>query len=108
MNYNVLSIPPFDRQLKRLSKKFPSLKNEYAKLVEDLENNPIQGKSLGNHCYKIRLNIASKGKGKSGGARIIIHIQHIDNTVFLLTIYNKSEQETISDKELKYLLSFIE
>ena len=108
MNYNVLSIPPFDRQLKRLSKKFPSLKNEYAKLVEDLENNPIQGKSLGNHCYKIRLNIASKGKGKSGGARIIIHVQHIDNTVFLLTIYDKSEQETISDKELKYLLSFIE
>ena len=108
MSYNVLSIPPFDRQLKRLTKKFPSLKAEYAKLVEDLENNPLLGKPLGNHCYKIRLAITSKGKGKSGGARIIIHIQHVDNSVFLLTIYDKSEQEDLSDKELKYLLSFIE
>ena len=74
----------------------------------DLENNPAQGKPLGNHCYKIRLAIASKGKGKSGGARIIIYVQHVDNRVFLLTIYDKSEQEDLSDKELKYLLSFIE
>ncbi|MHB1686344.1 MAG: hypothetical protein ACYCVH_03090 [Ignavibacteriaceae bacterium] len=53
MNYNVLSIPPFDRQLKRLAKKFPSLKAEYTKFVEDMENNPAQGKPLGNHCYSI-------------------------------------------------------
>ncbi|MHB8853697.1 MAG: type II toxin-antitoxin system RelE/ParE family toxin [Ignavibacteriaceae bacterium] len=57
--------------------------------------------------YKVRLAINSKGKGKSGGARIIFHIQYIDNTVFLLTVYDKSEQEDLSDKELKYLLSFI-
>jgi len=107
MSYNILSIPPFDRQLKRLVKKFPSLKNEYAKLIEDLENNPAHGNSLGNRCYKIRLSISSKGKGKSGGARIITHVQHDNNTVFLLTIYDKSEQKDIIDNEIKYLLSFI-
>ena len=107
MSYNILSIPPFDRQLKRLVKKFPSLKNEYAKLIEDLENNPVQGNSLGNRCYKIRVAIASKGKGKSGGARIITHIQYDNNTVFLLTIFDKSEQKDITNNEIKYLLSFI-
>ena len=67
MSYNVLPIPPFDRQLKRLSKKYPSLKAEYLQLIESLEQNPEQGTNLGNNCYKIRLSIASKGKGKSGG-----------------------------------------
>ena len=108
MKYNVLTIPPFDRQLKRLAKKFPSLKAEYATLVEELEENPEKGTSLGNNCFKIRLKIASKGRGKSGGARVITHIYIENKTVFLLAIYDKSEQTDISDKELKELLSEIE
>ncbi len=108
MSYNVLTIPPFDRQLKRLVKKFPSLKTEYAQLVESLEARPVQGAVMANSCYKIRVAIKSKGKGKSGGTRVIANVQVIDNTVFLLTIYDKSEQEDITDKEIKYLLSFIE
>lgn len=108
MNYNVLTIPPFDKQLKRLARKFHSLKAEYAKLIETLEKNPVQGTPLANNCYKIRFAIASKGKGKSGGARIITHVQIVDNTVFLLSIYDKSEKQDISDKELKELLAFIE
>lgn len=107
MNYNVVTIPPFDRQLKRLTKKFPSLKVEYSNLIDELENNPIQGNALANNCYKIRVAIASKGKGKSGGARIITHVQVVDRNVYLLAIYDKSEQEDITDKEIKYLLSFI-
>ncbi|MBN2348061.1 MAG: type II toxin-antitoxin system RelE/ParE family toxin [Bacteroidales bacterium] len=107
MSYNVLTIPPFDRQLKRLAKKFPSLKTEYANLVENLEGNPVQGTAMSNSCYKIRVAIKSKGKGKSGGARVIAHVQVIENNVFLLAIYDKSEQEDITDKEIKYLLSFI-
>ena len=108
MSFSVFTIPPFERQLKRLAKKFPSLKTEYARLVESLENNPTQGASLTNSCYKIRISIASKGKGKSGGARVITHLQVIDSAVFLLAIYDKSEQEIISDKEIDELLEFIE
>lgn len=107
MSYNILTIPPFNRQIKRLSKKFPSLKNEFARLVENLEDKPFQGNPLGNNCYKIRIGIKSKGKGKSGGARIIAHLQVVKSTIYLLTIYDKSEQEDITDKEIKYLLSFI-
>jgi mRNA-degrading endonuclease RelE of RelBE toxin-antitoxin system len=108
MKYNVLSIPPFDRQLKRLAGKYHSLKAEYAALVEELEKNPEIGIPMGNKCFKIRLAIASKGRGKSGGARIITHFYIENNTVFLLAIYDKSEQTDISDKELKELLWEIE
>ncbi|HTK21170.1 MAG TPA: type II toxin-antitoxin system RelE/ParE family toxin [Mucilaginibacter sp.] len=82
------------------------MKNEFAQLVNDLEINPQQqGTSLGNDCYKIRVAIASKGKGKSGGARVITHIVIKDKLVFLLTIYDKSEKENITDKELRELLA---
>lgn len=108
MKYSVLSIPPFDRQLKRLAKKFPSLKAEYTALVEDLEENPEKGIPLGNNCFKIRLAIASKGRGKSGGARVITHFYVENDTVFLLSIYDKSEQVDISENELVELLWEIE
>ena len=107
MSYNVLPLPPFDRQWKRLSKKYPSLKQEYFELIELLEENPEQGVSLRDNCYKIRLSIASKNKGKSGGARVIINIVLVENNVYLLAIYDKSEKESLSDKELNELLKFI-
>jgi len=108
MKFNVLSISPFDRQLKRLTKKFPSLKAEYAALIEELEENPEKGTPIGDNCFKIRLAITSKGRGKSGGARVITHIYIENETVFLLAIYDKSEQANISDKELRELLAKIE
>ena len=64
--------------------------------------------SLGNDCYKIRMAIASKGKGKSGGARVITCFKIMHGTVYLLTIFDKSEQENIPDKELRELLKFID
>lgn len=108
MSYNVFTISPFDRQLKRLVKKFPSLKAEYAQLIKNLETDPIQGATLPNSCYKIRVAIKSKGKGKSGGTRVITHVKVIESNVFLLSIYDKSEQVDLTDKEIKYLLSFVE
>lgn len=107
MTYKVKFIPKFEKELKRLTKKFPSLKSDFLLLLQSLKENPSQGTSLGNECYKIRMTIASKGKGKSGGARVITCFKIVHNTVFLLTIFDKSEQENISDRELKELLKFI-
>ena len=108
MKYEVLTIPPFDRQIKRLVKKFPSLKTEYSALIKELEENPKKGIPMGNNCFKIRLAIASKNRGKSGGARVITHFYIENETVFLLAIYDKGEQGDISDKELRELLVEIE
>ena len=107
MNYSVLTIPPFDKQLKRLAKKYPSLKIEFAELLDSLEQEPEQGTPLGNNCFKIRIAIASKGKGKSGGARVITNVLVSDAIVYLLNIYDKSEKENLTDKELEELLKFI-
>lgn len=107
MSYSVVTIPPFDRQLKRLAKKYPSIKNDLAELGKQLTENPTLGKPIGQDCYKIRLAISSKGKGKSGGARVVTHVYVAETTIYLLTIYDKSDKENISDKELGELLGSI-
>jgi mRNA-degrading endonuclease RelE of RelBE toxin-antitoxin system len=71
MSYKILFTPEFEKEIKRLSRKYPSLKQDYLELLHSLSANPIQGISLGNQCFKIRLSIKSKASGKSGGARVI-------------------------------------
>ena len=108
MSYKVKFIPKFEKELKRLAKKFPSIKSDFSILLQSLKSNPKLGTSLGNECFKIRMAIASKGKGKSGGSRVITCFKVTQHTVYLLTIFDKSEQENISDKEIKELLNFID
>ena len=107
MNYNIITLPFFDKQLKRLIKKYPSLKQEYADLIAKLAHQPDAGTPIGSSCYKIRIAIASKKSGKSGGARVITYLQVINESVYLVSIYDKSEQENLSDKDLKELIKHI-
>ncbi len=108
MSYKVDSIPFFDAQLKRLAKKYPSLKTDVGQLINVLEVNPVQGIALGKNCYKIRLAIKSKGKGKSGGARVISYVYVTKNTVYLMSIYDKAEQADISNSDLSLLIKSLE
>ena len=103
MNYKVESIPLFDKQAKRLAIKYPSLKIDLAKLIKTLAEEPEQGTALGKGFFKIRIAITSKGKGKSGGARIITYVKIIATTVFLSSIYDKGEKAFISNKELQQI-----
>ena len=104
MNYNVKALASFERQAKRLIKKYPSLEKEIFELIQSLKSNPTQGDVLGKNCFKIRLAIASKGKGKSGGARIISHIVFRNEIVYLVSIYDKSEIGSISPEQINELL----
>jgi len=70
-------------------------------LKTELENNPTIGSHVSQNVYKIRMAISAKGKGKSGGARIISYVYMKNKQVFLLTIYDKSEKENISEKDLR-------
>ena len=107
MSYNIIAVPTFKKELIKLAKKYHSLKTDLAALFETLAINPEQGVSLGNNCYKIRFAIASKNKGKSGGARLITNFVIADETVYLLSIYDKSDKENLTDKELDELLKDI-
>jgi hypothetical protein len=76
-------------------------------LIDELKEKPTKGTAIGHNCYKIRLSIASKGKGKSGGARILTHVIFLDDTVYLLSIYDKSDIENLTDKEILKLIESI-
>lgn len=107
MNCNITYSPQFAKELKRLAKKYKSIKQDYANLLDELRNNPLIGTDLGNNLRKIRMAITAKGKGKRGGARVITYtviFSTEDYDIKLLTIYDKSERENITDKELQLIL----
>jgi mRNA-degrading endonuclease RelE of RelBE toxin-antitoxin system len=104
MNYSVIPIDKFKKEAKRLIKKYPSLKEELEFLAEHLANNPTAGTALGNNTYKIRIVIKSKGSGKSGGARMITYLVTENKEVYLLTIYDKSEMDSIDDATLRQII----
>jgi len=104
MSFNVVVTDGFKKHAKSIAKKQRSLKNDLNKLIDSLEENPTQGEALGKDCYKVRMAITSKGKGKSGGSRVITCVKIVNQTAYLLTIYDKSDKENFTDKELDELL----
>jgi len=104
MSFRVKTTANFEKQAKRLIKKYISLAKELRELGESLRMNPEQGSYIGEGCYKVRLSIASKQKGKSGGARVITYVVLKHEVLYLLSIYDKSEKENLTQKELLELL----
>ena len=117
MRVTVRITKSFKVAAKPLLKKYPSLSKDLIALETELADNPKLGTSLGNNTYKIRLKISSKGKGKSGGARVIsfvettvigeVSVKEEDVIVNLITIYDKADIATINDKELKELIKVV-
>jgi len=108
MSYNVRPASTFQRDAKALIKRYASLKNELAAPPQQLTENPALGTLLGNNCYKIRLAIKSKGKGKLGDTRVITLVQIVEGQVLVLTIYGKAEKEDLRPGELQKLLKLVD
>ena len=106
MNVSITTLDEFERQARRLSKKYKSLKYDLANLQKELLEDPFQGDDLGGGVRKIRMAISSKGKGKSGGARILTLnvLVSDDANVTLLTIYDKNEIDNVSDQYIMWLV----
>lgn len=104
MSYSIELSYNFQKEAKRLSKKYPSLKNELEELFSKLKENPTFGTPLGNDIYKIRLAISSKNKGKSGGARVLSFVKITKTTVLLFSIYSKGEINNLTEKQIKNLI----
>jgi len=104
MSYTVKTTKFFERAAKRLLKKYTSLEAELIRLNEVLSDKPDLGQPLGNSVFKIRIGIASKGKGKRGGARVITYYKDAKGIVYLLTIYEKGAKDNISDVEISEIL----
>lgn len=106
MKVSITALDEFERQARRLSKKYKSLKDDLANLQKELLEDPFQGDDLGGGVRKIRMAISSKGKGKSGGARILTLnvLVSDDANVTLLTIYDKNEIDNVSDQYIMWLV----
>ena len=113
MNCKIIVSVNFRKEAKRLIKKFKSLKEDLSKLESQLIQNPYQGTSLGSNCFKIRLSIKSKSKGKRSGARVITFISEINDNknnlilINLISIYDKTELGNIPDSKLKLIIQEI-
>jgi mRNA-degrading endonuclease RelE of RelBE toxin-antitoxin system len=105
MNFEVA--PEFEKSLKRLGKKYPSLKADYLMFLAELENNPLIGDEIFPNCRKVRIAIKSKGKGKRGGGRIIFYFEIVEDKIVLLFIYDKSEMENVQTAFIEQILQTI-
>ena len=106
MNYRIVPTDYFETQAKTLSKKYRSFPDDLEDFKKELLKKPLMGDDLGGNFRKVRMAIASKNKGKRGGARVItlnLLIDAENAKIFLLTIYDKGKQEIISKEEIKRL-----
>lgn len=107
MQYRIESLATFDREVKRLSKRYPSMAADIKALKAEILANPSLGVSLGKNVRKIRMRIASKGRGKSGGVRVITVtvVAAVEETeIDLLYIYDKADRTSITETEIEALL----
>ena len=107
MNVTIHLHDKFKRQFRQLKKKYRSLTDDLENFQQSLKENPFQGDDLGGGVRKIRMAIASKGKGKSGGARVLtLNVLVSDDAdITLLTIYDKNEIDNVSDDYIRWLVS---
>ena len=106
MNYDIEFIltTTFLTESKHLGKRYRSLKDDLAVFKQSLQENPFQGVELTPGIRKIRMAIGSKGRGKSGSARVVtataIVAEHKGH-IALLTIYDKADASTIKMNVIK-------
>lgn len=104
MNFKINTIPRFEKDVKKLKKKFPKIKNDLVKFIDELSSNPELGINLGENIFKVRIPNSSIPAGKSGGFRVITYYK-TDDTLYLITIYSKTEQDNILTDKLRQIVS---
>jgi mRNA-degrading endonuclease RelE of RelBE toxin-antitoxin system len=110
MNNSVIYSPEFRKNLKPLAKKYNTLKDSVKSLETELIKNPRLGESYGDKIYKVRWGDKSKGKGKSGGFRVVYYLLRESENgteILLLTIFDKSEADTIEKKAAVKLKDYV-
>jgi mRNA-degrading endonuclease RelE of RelBE toxin-antitoxin system len=98
MNLEIILSNYFTVELKRLAKHYRGLAGDYEAFLDRLRKKPLQGVEIAPNVRKIRMPITAKGKGKSGGARVITFnalVSEQDGKIYLLLIYDKSEASNV-------------
>lgn len=103
-NFVVRDTQKFNKAVKKLKKRFKNIEKDTSTFVDSLENYEDLGTYLGDGIYKARVANSDKNSGKSGGYRLISYLKLIENEVYLLYIYDKSDFENISESEIDTLI----
>lgn len=105
----IIVTPTFLRCVKPIAKRYRSFNDDYQELLDDLEKNPRLGVDLGEGYRKVRMSIKSKGKGKSGGARVItLDMIERNECLYLIYAYDESDAGNIKLDVLKNIVSDLE
>ena len=97
----------FATELKRLAKRYRGLADDYETFLDSLKENPLQGTEIAPKIRKIRMPITAKGRGKSGGARIITYnalVAEQEGKIYLLLIYDKADASNIKMNVVKEII----
>ena len=103
MNFKIETIPRFEKDVKKLKKKFPKIKNDLVSLIKSLSSNPALGINLGENIFKVRVPNSSIPTGKSGGFRVITYYKEED-ILYLVTMYSKTEYNDILTNKLRQIV----
>lgn len=104
MNFNTSEL--FDKQAKKLSKKYRSIATDLSSFIDNFDLHHQSSTLIKNSLYKVRIKNSDKNRGKSGGYRVYYYIKSQEN-IYLLTIYDKSEIESINEEILTELIEGI-
>ena len=101
---NIIALPQFEKELKKLAKKHPSIDSDFERFLKEISDNPFAGTKLGNNCFKVRMNIKSKRAGKRGGARVITCVKLVSTKLYLVSVFDKADKDSISREEIDLIL----
>lgn len=103
----ILVIPDFQGQLRKLAKRYRSIRTDLQPLFDDLESGNCPGDQVSSTTYtvfKVRVKNSDIQKGKSAGYRVIY--QSRDNIcILLVTLYSKSDETTFTASEIRAIIA---
>jgi len=103
-NLSIRDTFAFNKAVKKLKKKYKHIEKGYMSFVNTIETIDDLDINLGSGVYKVRIANSDKNSGKSSGYRLISYLKLIDNELYLVFIYDKSEIENLTEKEIDTLI----
>lgn len=107
MNFEIITSDYFDVEAKKLAKRYKSFKEDLIEFRKELKKNPLQGTEIAPNIRKIRMSITTKGRGKSGGARVITYttlVTEQEGKIYLLLIYDKADASSVKMNVVKQIV----
>ena len=102
--YEIIEVAAYTKAIKKQAKKYRHIDEDIDNFLENVLSEDDLGISLGDDVYKVRIANSDKQKGKSSGYRLITYLKFVDNELYLLYIYDKSDLASLSEHEIDRLI----